>query len=121
MGGSVSNPSGAKKQSALLWTATDNQAAAQTDTVLQAAPAAGFSLYITDIIISNGATAGSVKLVEKTASSTDIVELMYFAINGGCVINLKTPIKVTAAENLGYTSVTCTSHSITVCGFTAPT
>jgi len=116
----VSNPTGAKIQSTTLWTATDNQAAAQTDTALQATPGAGLSLYLTDIIISNGATAGSVKIVEDTAAAVDIVELMYFAINGGCVINLKTPIKLTANKDLGYTSVTCTSHSITVCGFTAP-
>ena len=121
MGGSVNNPSGPKKQSALHWVATENQAGAQTDTVLQAAPAVGFSLYITDIIISNGATAGTVELVEKTASSTTIMEKKYFAINGGLTHRFRTPIKVTAAENLGYTSVSVTTHSITVCGFTAPT
>lgn len=116
----VNNPAGPKIQSTTIWAATDNQAAAQTDTALQATPGAGLSLYVTDIIISNGATAGSVKLVEDTASAADIVELMYFAINGGCVINLKTPIKLTANKDLGYTSVSVTSHSITVCGFTAP-
>lgn len=103
-----------------IWTATDVQAAAQTDTVLQAAPGAGLSLYITDIIISNGSTAGTVEIVENTASSTTILETMNFAVNGGAVINLQTPIKVTENDNLGYTSVTVTDHSITVCGYTAP-
>ena len=113
---SINNPVAVAAKT--IWSATDNQAAAQTDTELVAAPGAGLFLYVTDIIISNGATAGSVKLVEKTASSTDIVELMYFAINGGCVINLATPIKLSENENLGYTSVSCTSHSITVVGYT---
>jgi len=103
-----------------FWKATDNQSSAQTDTALVSAPGSGLSLYVTDIIISNGATAGNVKLVEDTASAADIVEVMYFAVNGGAVINLKTPLKLTANKDLGYTSVDCTTHSITVSGFTAP-
>ena len=101
--------------------AAQNQSTAQTNTELQATPGAGVSLYITDIIISNGATAGNVKLVESTADTPlDILEVMYFAINGGCVINLQTPLKLTANKNLGYTSVDCTTHSVTVAGYTAP-
>ena len=101
--------------------AAQNQSSAQTNTELVATPGAGLSLYVTDIIISNGATAGNVKLVESTASSpVDILEVMYFAINGGCVINLQTPLKLTANKNLGYTSVACTTHSVTVAGYTAP-
>lgn len=117
MGIKLNNPRGAGKN---IWKATAAYGSAQTDTVLQAAAGAGLSLYVTDIIISNGATAGNVKLVEKTASSTDILEILYFAINGGAVINLKTPIKLTANENLGITSVDCTTHSVTVTGYIAP-
>ena len=95
----------------------DNQSTAQTNTALQAAPGANLSLYVTDIIISNGATAGNVKLVEDTAGTPlDILEVMYFAINGGCVINLQTPLKLTANKNLGYTSVSVTTHGVTVAG-----
>ena len=101
--------------------AAQNQAAAQTNTELVAAPGAGLSLYITDVIISNGATAGNVKLVESTADSPlDIIEVGYFAINGGFVSNFQTPLKLTANKNLGYTSVSCTTHSVTVSGYTAP-
>ena len=39
-------------------TATANYAAAQTNAQLVAAPGAGVSIYLTDLIISNGATAG---------------------------------------------------------------
>ena len=101
--------------------AAQNVAEAQTNTELVAAPGAGLSLYITDVIISNGATAGNVKLVESTADSPlDIIEVGYFAINGGFVSNFQTPLKLTANKNLGYTSVSCTTHSITVSGYTAP-
>jgi len=101
--------------------AAQNQSSAQTNTELVATPGAGKSLYITDIIISNGATEGNVKLVEDTGGTpADILEVMYFAINGGCVINLQTPLKLTANKNLGYTSVTCTTHSVAVSGYIAP-
>ncbi len=101
--------------------AADNQSSAQTNTELQATPGAGLSLYITDIIVSNGAVAGNIKFVESTASSpVDIVEILYFAINGGCVINFQTPLKLTANKNFGYTSVSCTTHSVTVSGYIAP-
>lgn len=103
-----------------LWSATANYAAAQTDTELKATPGAGLSLYITDIIISNGPVAGNVKLVEDTASAVDILEVMYFAANGGAVLSLKTPIKLTANKNLGVTSVSSTDHSVTVSGYIAP-
>jgi len=101
--------------------AAQNVAEAQTNTELVATPGAGLSLYITDVIISNGATAGNVKLVESTASSPlDIIEVAYLAINGGFVANFQTPLKLTANKNLGYTSVSCTTHSVTVAGYIAP-
>lgn len=104
-----------------FWSASDNQSSAQTNTELKATPGSGLSLYVTDIIISNGATAGNIKLVEDTGGTpVDVLEVMYFAINGGAVISLRTPIKITANKNLGYTSVDCTSHSVTVCGYIAP-
>ena len=103
-----------------LWSATANYGEAQTATELKATPGAGLSLYITDIIISNGPVAGNVKLVEDTASAVDKLEVMYFAINGGASLTLKTPIKLTANKNLGVTSVTSTNHSVTVSGYIAP-
>lgn len=116
----VNNPTGPKLQSKTIWKSSVNFGGAQTDTAIKAAPGAGLSLYITDIIMSNGAVAGNMKLVENTASATDILEVMYFAINGGLVCNFKTPIKLTADKDLGLTSVDCTSHTIIVTGFTAP-
>jgi len=103
-----------------FWSASAAYTGAQTAVEVVAAPGASLSLYVTDVIISNGATAGNVKLGEDTAALVDKIEVMYFAINGGAVMNLRTPIKLTANKNLGLTSVTCTTHTVTVCGYTAP-
>ncbi len=103
------------------WKAYHDETAAQTDHALVATPGAGLSLYITDIIVSNGATAGTVKFEEDTATAkTQMHGTLYFAINGGCVINFKTPLRITANKDFGFTSATVTTHSITVLGYTAP-
>ncbi|MCJ7805917.1 hypothetical protein MUP46_04730 [Patescibacteria group bacterium] len=103
-----------------FWSATANYAAAQTAVEIKAAPGAGLSLYITDVVCSNGATAGNMKFGEDTASLVDKIEVMYFAVNGGAALHFRTPIKLTANKNFGLTSVTCTTHSVTICGYTAP-
>lgn len=104
-----------------LWSASENHSSAQTNNELKAAPGAGLSLYVTDVIISNGATAGDIKLVRDTSGTpVDILENLYVAVNGGAVINFTTPIRLPANINLGFTSTTVTTHSITVNGFTAP-
>ena len=100
-----------------VFSASENAATAQTDNELVAAPGAGVQLCITDIVVSNGATAGEVKLVEDTASAVDVVETIYVGVNGGAVVNFTTPICLTADKNLGFTSTTVTTHSVTVSGF----
>lgn len=104
-----------------LWRANENQATAQTNNELKAAPGAGLSLYITDLIISNGATAGSVKLVEDTAGTpVDLVGPLYLTANAGVAKQFKTPLRVSANKNLGFTSVSVTTHTVTVIGYIAP-
>jgi hypothetical protein len=104
-----------------LWTANDNQSTAQTNTSLKTAPGAGLSLYITDVIVSNGATAGDVRIVEDPAGTPVIkVPKIYVAINGGAVLNFSTPIRITANKAVGYTSTTVTTHSVQINGYTAP-
>jgi hypothetical protein len=104
-----------------LVTATDNQSSAQTDTALLSAPGDNKSLFITDIVVSNGATAGNVKFVRNTASAVDVIEVLYFAANGGAVINFQTPLKITENQDFGYTSASVTTHSVTVNGYVANT
>jgi hypothetical protein len=98
---------------------TANYAAAQTNQELVAAPAAGYSIYITDVILSTD-TAMNIKLVEDTGSATDILECMYFAANGGMVSNFKTPLKLTANKNLGITSSDAGNHSVVISYYVAP-
>jgi hypothetical protein len=103
-----------------FWSVAANYTEAQTALEVKATPGANLSLYITDIVISNGATAGNIRLLEDTAAAVDKTGKMYFAINGGAALHFKTPIKLTANKNLGITSVTCTTHSVTVSGYIAP-
>lgn len=103
------------------WSVNENHSSAQTNNTLKAAPGANLSLYITDIIISNGAVAGNVKLVEdESGTPVDIFGPYYFAINGGMSHKFTTPKRLTANKSLGFTSVTSTTHTISVNGYTAP-
>lgn len=92
--------------------------AAQTNATVQAAPGAGLKLYITDIMISNGATAGNITLLD--GSGGTVIWEIYTAINGGCVANFKTPIVLTANTLLAITSTTVTTHSLAIQGYIAP-
>ena len=102
------------------WVATDSQTSAQTSKELQVAPGANLSLYLTDMIISNGDIAGEVKIIENSGTPVDIIETMYFDTNSGMSKRFNTPIRLTANENIGYTSTTVGSHSITLIGYIAP-
>jgi hypothetical protein len=93
-------------------------AGAQTNATVQASPGAGLKLYITDIMISNGATAGNITLLD--GSGGTVIWEIYTAINGGCVANFRTPIVLTTATLLAITSTTVTTHSIAVQGYIAP-
>lgn len=104
-----------------IWSANDTETSAQTDKELVATPGSGLSLYITDIIVSNGATAGTILFEEDTASAKTVkVPKLYLGVNGGAVMNFKTPIKITANKNFGFTSATVTTHDILVNGYIAP-
>jgi len=91
---------------------------AQTNTSLKAAPGAGLSLYITDIIISNGATAGIITILDGSGGTEKAGG--YFAVNGGMVCSFKTPIKLTADTALCLTSTSVTTHRVTINGYIAP-
>jgi hypothetical protein len=76
------------------------------------------SKTITDIMISNGATAGNITLLD--GSGGTVIWEIYTAINGGCVTNFKTPIVLTANTLLAITSTTVTTHSLAIQGYIAP-
>ncbi len=100
------------------WDASVDYATAQTNATVKAAAGAGLSLYITDVIISNGATAGNITLLD--GSGGTVLLEAYPAIRGGLTHQFRSPIKLTANTLLAITSTTVTTHSLTVCGFIAP-
>lgn len=99
------------------WNASVDYAVAQTNATVKAAPGAGLKLYITDVIVSNGATAGNITLLDGSGGSV-ILEL-YPAANGGLTHSFRTPLALTANTLLAITSTTVTTHSVTVSGFIA--
>lgn len=101
-----------------FWHVSADYASAQTNTSVKAAPGASLSLYITDIQISNGATAGNITLLD--GSGGTVLYEIYPGINGGAVMSLRSPIKLTANTALCITSTTVTTHSIFVSGYIAP-
>lgn len=99
----------------------EDHTSAQTNNQLKAAPGANLSIYITDVIFSNGATAGSIKLVEDEGGTpVQIGSTVYMAVNGGAVMNFVTPKRLTANKSLGFTSTTVTTHSVEIHGYIAP-
>lgn len=100
-----------------FFTAVD-YASAQTNASIQAAPGASLSLYITDLVISNGATAGKITLLDGSGGTVKFV--IYPSINGGAALTLRSPIRLTANTALCITSTTVTTHSVNVGGYIAP-
>lgn len=101
-----------------FWHVSADYATAQTNTSVKATPGAGLKLYITDIIISNGATAGNITLLD--GSGGTVLFELYPAVNGGAAVQLRSPIALTANTALCITSTTVTTHTVTICGYIAP-
>ena len=117
--GTVTGKFGTLQYDGTAGTATGNYSSVQTNTELVAAPGAGVSIYLTDLLISNGATAGYITIVEDTTSAVVKIPRLNLAANGGASIQFATPIKFTAAKNLGITSSTADDFSVTASYFTA--
>ena len=100
------------------WDTSADYGAAQTNATVKAAPGAGLKLYITDVIISNGATAGNVTLLDGSGGTVKLE--VYSAINDTIRHSFKTPLSLTANTLLALTSTTVTTHSVTVSGYIAP-
>lgn len=100
-----------------FWSTSVDYASAQTNATVKAAPGASLKLYITDIYCSNGATAGNITLLDGSGGSVKWES--YPAINGGGVFTPRHPIALTANTLLAITSTTVTTHSLTICGYTA--
>jgi hypothetical protein len=98
---------------------TANYSSVQTNTEVIAAPATGVSIYLSDLLVSNGATAGYITIIEDTTSAVVKIQRLNLAVNGGASIQFSNPIKFTSAKNLGVTSSTADDFSITISYFTS--
>jgi hypothetical protein len=88
-----------------------------TTSVLQAAPAAGLCLYITDVNVSNSGTTLSTVSLLPTAG-TPFLDISAAATGGGGATNQRTPFKLAAATGLSVTtSAASTTVYVTVTGY----
>jgi hypothetical protein len=109
-----------RKDHANLWSYHENSSSALTDTSVKAAPASGFSIYVTDIIISLGA-ATALNVFFEEGSTTILGPYYLEAVNGRSIhIGFQTPKKLTSATALTITTSAAVAHSIDVTGFIAP-
>jgi len=101
-----------------IWSYHVNGSSALTDASVHAAPGAGLSLYVTDIVCSSGAaTAMNVFLEE---GSTVVLGPYYLEATAGrgFAIHFGTPKKITVNTALTVTTSAGIAHAIDVTGFT---
>ncbi len=92
-----------------------NYSAVQTDASLIATPGSHKSIYITDLIVSNGDTAGYIFLEQAPSGgvASIIVNRLNLAVNGPLVTNFAQALQLTPNSALTITSSTTDDFSIT--------
>jgi hypothetical protein len=101
------------------WSYHSNGSTALTDASVHAAPGAGLSLYVTDIVFSSGA-ATAINCFFEEGASTVLGPYYLEAVAGrGLHIKFATPKKITANTALTVTTSAAIAHSVDVTGFTA--
>lgn len=96
---------------------TNKSASQQTNAAIHAAPAAGLSIYITDIYF---AANGAVNVTIETATPTTLWAYYAAAGGDGATFQPKVPIKLPAATALQYDTSAAVEHTLVVCGYIAP-
>jgi hypothetical protein len=101
--------------------ANSSYTSAQMNVVLKAIAGSTTAYYVTDIIISNGPTSGTVYLLESSSNyaSRNKMGPYYLAVNGGVSINMTDGINWDTNSSIVFTSVNVTNHTVTVLGYTA--
>lgn len=102
------------------WFHNTNGSSALTDTEIAAAPGAGLSNYLTDVIISSGAATAMNAFIEEGASKK-LGNYYLEAVAGRSIhLRLATPYKATANTALTVTTSAAIAHTVTFSGFIAP-
>lgn len=96
---------------------TNKSAAQQTNTAIHAAPAAGLSIYITDIYF---AANGAVNVTVETATPTTLWAYYASGAGDGASCGFRIPIKLAAATALQYDTSAAIEHTLVVTGYIAP-
>jgi len=101
---------------------TANPATAGTTTLIAANAAASTgSIYITDVDVSNGPTAGFWQLARNNLSASNIlINAMYIGVNSINTLDYQTAIKIPASSSLLFAATSCSNISINVSYFLAP-
>lgn len=102
------------------WAYHENSSSALTDTSVHAAPGAGLSLFVTDIVCSTGAATAFNVFFEEGASTVLGPYYLEAVAGRGVAIHLGTPKKITANTALTVTTSAAIAHSIDVTGFIGP-
>ena len=90
-----------------------NYTAVTTDGTLITSPGSHKSIFVTDLIISNGDTAGYFFLQEDTAG-TVVLNRQNLAINGHLVANYSQPLQITPNMSLTISSATADDFSVSI-------
>lgn len=100
-----------------VWSYHVDGSSALTDTQVHAAPGAGLSLYVTDIVIASGAGTAINVFFEEGASKVLGPYYLEAVAGRGCALHFQTPKKITANTALTVTSSAAIAHAIDVTGF----
>jgi len=100
-------------------TDNDSQTSAQTNTNLVNAPAAGWHIHVTDIVISVDATQTILFNEDGSGSPVLKIPIIYMAADTTINLHFRTPIRLSDGVNLAYTSTTTAATSILVNYFSA--
>lgn len=102
-----------------VWSYHSDGSSALTDATVHAAPGAGLSLYVTDIVVSTGAATALNVFFEEGASKVLGPYYLEAVAGRGLALHFQTPKKITANTALTVTTSAAIAQCVDVTGFTA--
>lgn len=102
-----------------IWSYHSNGSAALTDASVHAAPGAGLSIYVTDIIVSTGAATAMNVFFEEGATTVLGPYYLEATAGRGVALHFSTPKKITANTALTVTTSAAIAQSVDVTGYIA--
>lgn len=102
-----------------IWDYHVDGSSALTDATVHAAPGAGLSLYVTDIVFSSGAATAINAFLEEGATTVLGPYYLEAVAGRGVALHFQTPKKITANTALTITTSAAIAHSVDITGFVA--